>query len=551
MKRIVAIIFSVLVLTFIASCTDKGAMRERLDYVSQCNRADTVFTEAWLLTVDSLVRYFDDQGNANERMMAHYLKGRVHHDMGEAPIALECYQKATEMADTTSGDCDLYTLYAIYGQMALLFDHQYLPDDEMKALKASEQIAWKDGDTLSAIKAYELRIRPYFLRGDTDSMIIVMKDARDMFLKSGSREKAARAIYSLISISLDRGNTQEARHYLDIYERESGNFNEKGELIKGDHYYYDKGRYLLAMGQIDSAKYCFDKVLGHGLFEAGYKGLLSVYKARHNADSIAKYAELFANANDSNYYYVNQEKIHLISTMYDYSYQRRIAEEKKREAENLILGILFTILVSLLAISALLGVFYSFKAKRLQEISELTLTRDNLEKLLAEKENSVETIKNEITRLNNKNANIHRTHKEEILCLQSQINLLQQKFTEVMEKEKANPSIDAVIHTFKDKFQEYHRGDLPPTNSEWEQFENAFANSHYTYYRFITSHHGMTKEQIRICMMAVLDISESMMAFVLGTDNKRIDRLKRQVNNKLFRDGKASTLKSRLWQYFR
>ena len=237
--------------------------------------------------------------------------------------------------------------------------------------------------------------------------------------------------------------------------------------------------------------------------------------------------------------------------MYDYSHQRRIAEGKKREAENLTLGILFTILVSLLAISALLGVFYSFKAKRLQEISELTLTRDNLEKLLAEKENSVETIKNEITRLNNKNANIHRTHKEEILCLQSQINLLQQKFTEVMEKEKANPSIGAVIHTFKDKFQEYHRGDLPPTNSEWEQFENAFANSHYTYYRFITSHHGLTKEQIRICMMAVLDISESMMAFVLGTDNKRIDRLKRQVNNKLFRDGKASTLKSRLWQYFR
>ena len=225
MKHILYVISVFLVLTVLASCTDKSAMRQRLDYVSQCNRADTVFTEAWLPMVDSLVNYFDRHGNANEKMMAHYLKGRVHHDLGESPIALECYQKATEMADTTHGDCDLYTLYAIYGQMALLFDRQYLPDDEMKALKASEQIAWKDGDIQSAIKAYELRIRPYFLRGDTDSMIIVMKDARDMFLKSGSRDKAARAIYSLISISLDRGNTQEARHYLDIYERESGKFN--------------------------------------------------------------------------------------------------------------------------------------------------------------------------------------------------------------------------------------------------------------------------------------------------------------------------------------
>ena len=102
--------------TVLASCTDNEAMRQRLSYVSQCNRADTVFTEAWLPTVDSLVSYFDRHGNANEKMMAHYLKGRVHHDMGESPIALECYQKAIEMADTTKKDCDLRTLAAIYGK---------------------------------------------------------------------------------------------------------------------------------------------------------------------------------------------------------------------------------------------------------------------------------------------------------------------------------------------------------------------------------------------------------------------------------------------------
>ena len=140
MKHILYVISIFLVLTVLASCTDKEAMRQRLDYVSQCNRADTVFTEAWLPTVDSLVDYFDRHGNANEKMMAHYLKGRVHHDMGEAPIALECYQRATEMADTTRKDCDLRTLAAIYGQMADLFHLQYLPDDEMSAIKMAESL---------------------------------------------------------------------------------------------------------------------------------------------------------------------------------------------------------------------------------------------------------------------------------------------------------------------------------------------------------------------------------------------------------------------------
>ena len=102
MKYIIHIISVFLMAMVLASCTDNEAMRQRLSYVSQCNRADTVFTEAWLPTVDSLVNYFDRHGNANEKMMTHYLKGRVHHDMGESPIALECYQKATEMADTMS-----------------------------------------------------------------------------------------------------------------------------------------------------------------------------------------------------------------------------------------------------------------------------------------------------------------------------------------------------------------------------------------------------------------------------------------------------------------
>ncbi len=127
----------ILILFAMTACTSPSheAMRQRLKYVSDCNRADTVFTERWLPTVDSLVTYFDRHGAANDRMMAHYVQGRVHHDMGEAPQALECYQKAAEVADTTRSDCDLYTLYAIYGQMATLFHSQYLPDDEMQALK--------------------------------------------------------------------------------------------------------------------------------------------------------------------------------------------------------------------------------------------------------------------------------------------------------------------------------------------------------------------------------------------------------------------------------
>ena len=84
MKRIVTLIFYVLSLTMLASCIDKGAMRERLEHVSQCNRADTVFTEAWLPTVDSLVRFFDRLTRDQLRLcllmrlsFPHYVMARV------------------------------------------------------------------------------------------------------------------------------------------------------------------------------------------------------------------------------------------------------------------------------------------------------------------------------------------------------------------------------------------------------------------------------------------------------------------------------------------
>ncbi len=200
-------------------------MRQRLQFVAECNRSDTVFTERWQPTVDSLADYFRSHGTDNERMMAYYLQGRVHHDLGEAPQALDAYQRATEQADTTRDDCDLRTLTAIYGQMADLFHAQYLPDNEMKALRTAERIAWKDRDTLTALVAFGLRTRPYYIKGEKDSVMVVEKQARQLYLKYGYKQEAAQAMLGTISILLDREQIHETKHYLDIFEQESGWFD--------------------------------------------------------------------------------------------------------------------------------------------------------------------------------------------------------------------------------------------------------------------------------------------------------------------------------------
>lgn len=545
------VLYIILLMLMLSACTaDHEVMRQRLQYVRDCNRADTVFSEAWLPTVDSLVIYFDHHGSANDRMMAHYVQGRVYHDMGEAPQALECYQKAAEQADTTSSDCDFYTLTAIYGQMADLFDAQFLPDDEMQALQMAEWLARKNNDTIAAIKAYELRIRPYSLKGEKDSMLLIMKKAREQYLQVGDTADAATAIYAAISIFLDRHNFLEAKRLLVIYEMASGNFRKDGKVVKGEMYYYDKGRYLLGIGQTIEAKHFFEKISDRGLFEAKFRGLLLVFEKQGNPDSISKYAKLFAAANDSSFLYVNQQQVEKVRANYNYHRQQQMAEKKKQEAKNWMIGVIGTVMAALLMIAILLLVFYRFKAKRLQEISDLMEKKENLEFLLAEKEASSEEIRKEIVRLNNKNSSNSKRHKENVNRLQAQIDTLEQRLLDNAQTAEADPALEHMIVDFKNRLQAYHTGDKPPTESEWTQLKKAFSYNHRSGYLLVTSLHGMTEEQMRICLMTMLGISESMMAFALDTDSRRVDRVKRQANKKLFGEDNARTLKSNLQPYY-
>lgn len=551
MKKNVVFTFSILALIFIASCNDKSAMREQLDYVSQCNRADTVFTEKWLPTVDSLVRFFDRHGNANERMIAHYLIGRVHHDMGEAPIALECYQKATEMADTTKEDCDLYTLYAIYGQMALLFDSQYLPDDEMRVLKIAERISWKDKDTINAIYTYELRKKPYYLLKDTDEILNIERTTKELYREINNDSMAARTSRVVISIYLDRKQYEEAFSQMQYFESSSGLFDSLHNIKRGyELYYYDKGRYLLAIGQIDSAQLYFNKTLDRGLFEAGYKGLLSVYKAKHNSDSIAKYAELFANANDSNYFHVNQERVHQVSALYNYNRQQMLATQKSIEAERY-RNSLYVLLC--MAVLALAGLYLWVKRRKRKKAMEMNALKADLSKAIDEYnklQRQYETLQN-ANRLSQMETDaLERESRDALKSMEDYGRLLEEMELDLASK-------DAQIHAYEQRLASLLSGKseealqasavvgrmrelaVPkkenplPSEKDWSDLLKAVSETLPSFHKTIMNGQLSTQE-LRTCVLVRLSFTTNEISSLLDTSPQRIAKVKLIANDKLF-----------------
>ena len=532
------IISVVLTLTVLASCTDKEAMRQRLDYVSQCNRADTVFTEAWLPTVDSLVNYFDRHGNANERMMVHYLKGRVHHDMGESPIALECYQRATEMADTTQKGCDLHTLAAIYGQMANLFHMQYLPDDEMKALKMVEHYAMKNNDTLTAITAYRLRTGVYFLLNDTDSMLSVTKRSVSLYRKYGRNDLAAQILIMPISVSLDRGQYKEAWKYMQVYEKESGFFDSNGNARQGKGlYYYYKGLYLLSQNQLDKAISLFHKVLSGGFLEAGYKGLLIAYEQKYIPDSIAKYARLFADANDSSYLNVNQERVRQVSAMYNYNRSQRLADKKTIEAER------YKNIIYIIIGVGVFSVIVLFRIWRLYE-------RNNRNKILIWNKKYYDTltqyqnVRNDLM-LSFKNFEQYRTGKEK------EVEELRQSLSVFLE-DKTNPEIWNLelfvsSSSIVKRMHELAYKAKQPSEVEWDDLRQLLCKHLPSFYKLIKDDkYGLSNHEQKVAMLIRLRFIPTELIALLNISKQRVTNIRSDINHKLFHEKGTKDLDANL-----
>ncbi len=511
------------ILLALASCSpDKEAMRERLAYVSQCNRADTVFTEVWLPTVDSLVRFFDRHGNANERMMAHYLQGRVHHDMGEAPIALECYQKATEAADTSSNDSStLRTLAAIYGQMANLFHRQYLPDDEMDALLMAERYYMKSADTLGAIIAYRLRTGVYHLRCDTDSMLLIADRGIELFRRHGRDDLARETLIMPISVCLGRGQYAKAWEYMEEYEGSAGFKDGESRHGKGLYNYY-KGTFLLSQGKATLATDLFRKALSYGHLEAGYKGLLSAYDKMRIPDSIAKYAKLYAAANDSVFMLVNQDLVHQVSAMYQFDRIQRKAE-RSAKAEASAWRWLFIATLALIVLGFLL--FYSWRGARgkIRAIS----------KSLFEKNEENERKVRELVKLQAMNE-----ENESRLKRYSSVGM------ETELKEKA-------IYR---KFHERRNGKRPCqelTDDDWEELTATFRKHFVAYYTFIAIEHKLSANQLRYCLLVRLGFTGHEIGIIMDKDKDQRYHLRKLIYETLFGfPADVKSLEAKLGQHF-
>ena len=403
------------------------AERQNADYDSITN----------LDSIKLAVEFFDDYGSANEQIRAYYLLGCAYRDIGEAPQALDYYQKAVENADTTLNDCNYRQLAKVHAQMANLFYLQQLPYEQLAELELQQRCAYLANNHLSVINAIEHKAGVYELLNQMDSVIQIKQSVYQLYKQHGYEKEAALSVGPLIDKLVDEGRLDEAKQYIDIYEKETG-FIQNGTIEKRRAiYYYIKGTYYLAMERIDSAKILFQKLLDSSLnsdsdlHEAGYRGLYLLYKKTGQKDSLAKYADLCYQLNDAGYASEATQNMQQMQALYNYSRSQKDAKEMKARADRnkLILMAVVTFLALIMAFG-----IYLYQKKR-RETEKLQTQYENAKTNLEKARKEQKKMEEENSSLLEEKNNDIRIYEQMIREYESKLKIEKKKVTnkELME----------------------------------------------------------------------------------------------------------------------
>ena len=511
-------------------------MQQELATLQAMNQADSVLTNDSL--AQALADYFDRHGTPNEQMEAHYLLGRTYADRGEAPAALAAYHDAIDRADTTDADCNYRQLGRVYGHMAKIFYQQNLLKEDLECLKHFIIYTWKGKDTTSVIYAYAYKIPAYERLQMYDSVVHIGDILYNEFYKKGFEINTSRYFAAVIPSVLKLGMKQKAKHFIDMYEHESGYFDSQGNIEHGREAFYNcKGVYFESINRFDSAEYYFRKEL---LFGKDYmnqnmasRELSCLFLKMNMPDSAAKYALYSYEMNDSVYAQMATIEVEKTHNIYNYTRHKELAIHEKERADREHLHFLYLVIIFICTGALFLFIVWKKKKEREEERKDYEKNKTMLRRLQEELES-----------LHAKDYDTVIAQKEEEIAHLSQIIAEHEAtYQGVMSKEKLTVfGESAIVKLFAEK-SNFRKANSDISSTEWEELVREFSQDMPLAYSLLK---GLSTLQLHVCILLLLDYEESVIANLKNTKPQTINNAKARANQKLFQSGDSASLKSNL-----
>ena len=529
MKKLTLVFALLLTLVCCTTEADRNRMRAGLDSLNQRNRNYETLSVA---EVQPYVDFFTHHGTPNDRVLANYLLGRAYDDSGEAPMALKCFHKAIEVADTSNKDCEFAQLSRVYSQMAQIFYSQGIYRENLKYLEFSIRYAWQAKDTIAALITYEQKAHSFRLLNMPDSAINICTTVSNLYRKYGYPTYAAAALSTCMRPLMEKGKYDIVGSYMQQYEDETGFFDVDNNIQSGREIYYNlKGLYNMGIGRLDSAEYFFRKELREGKNindqNAGSLGLAMLYHKTHLPDSAAKYA-LYAYAmNDSVYAHQVSKDVERLQVMYNFTRYQETARVESEKATHRIMYIWVCLAVILmLLLLLLLGFFLYYRSVQ---------NRKHVESLYHHSSTIIKQARQDIVKLQ-----LHQKLNEELISKKERVVKEQEKtIKDLLAKEKSSRELAANDFKTTGIYGEFKKSigmgkDL--TRGEWVEFQDAMFKSYPGFSEFISQHcDNMSENEYKICLLIRADFRPVSIGAALQISASTMTYIRKELLDKLFK----------------
>ena len=302
-------------------------------------------------TSDSLVlevlRYYEDKQDRRHLPEAYYYAGRVASDLGDAPQALDYFQRAL---DAMPEDGMIYLRDRVVSQMGTLFSAQGLYKEALKMYKKSLQCSEELKDSVGVIYSLRDIAYAYWCLGQNDSVLPCYNRAHRWSVKWGNPELIGLINIQLADHYLEKGLYDSVRIYLPRdFTYLSGENRNAAYAITA--YYYE------ALGRQDSATYYYTQLLNNGDVYAkalAARYLMQQATLNHASKEVAVSQDTYLKYADSVQYLTKTEAVARMHSLYNYRLRERENASLQKAYASQTRNLLFVSCCLVVALSAFL-----------------------------------------------------------------------------------------------------------------------------------------------------------------------------------------------------
>lgn len=504
--------------------------------------------------IKTVVKYYEEKKDKERLPEAYYYAGRVYRDLGDAPRALDYFQKALESSNEYT---DYRLVSLMHNQMGMIFLYQDIYDKALDAFNGAYHYSTISKD--SVFMVYNLRNigRAYTGLNNVDSTLSYYNKA----------EQVAQNIHNSYLIGIINQEVADIYTQLGEYKKADNAIKVSLHTLKKypAPYYATLADLYFETGKIDSAKYYYTRLLSTGNHyhkQGGYEGLSKIARKQGKYADALHYIDKYLTYTDSIQKTIHTEAVQKVNALYNYHLQEKEVNKLKITAQEQKVWIIFLTAVIILILMSILTLNFIRQQRKKQKKMQAERQEEKLQEIakeqylssqeyIAENMKRIEELKEKIQNTESKKNELEKNLEE------SEKDLLELTNKQIEVKQKVQTLSEAALKDSQIYKDFYHVAGMPNskdisekskiTQKDWDELIAAIDKTYNNFtWRLQKLYPKISEQEIRICVLLKISINPQYIANLLSRSRQAIDSSRK----KLYRATHNQDGTAKMWDDF-